>query len=205
MNDLNELALRSKASAQAFDDLLRRMDGFCRVAARRFYPLMEFDDLLQLARIEVWNAVQTYREEKMSFGRYCRLSVLRHLQSRIHRHYGPKQSFYRNALRLHAPIQEEGTSSTYESIVPDANADVSRIVEGRETAHRLHELLASRLSKLEYDCLLLFYFGGYKYAEIESILQARNIKNIENALVRSKKKLRRDRELLELLAYLRPS
>ncbi|WP_274361741.1 sigma-70 family RNA polymerase sigma factor [Paenibacillus thermotolerans] len=200
MSDLDTLALEAKCDSRAFERLLQEMDGYCRKMAYYYSSVMEYDDLLQMARIEVWKAVLSYQPGKMPFVSYCKWTVLNHMKGYLHRQFGPKHMLSRAALRLQAQIGGED-SPMLESLIPSPS-DVPRTLEKKELHMQLRRLLTRSLSDMEYRCLVYFYYEGYRYTDIQDKLKLASGKSVGNALKRLKMKLGKNKELFEILTSL---
>jgi RNA polymerase sporulation-specific sigma factor len=197
MEDLNALAIKAKTCEESFQLLLQKMKPTCVKAAYRYRTWMaDYDEIFQLAQIEVWNAVKTFEAGKMPFELYCQMTVMNHIKSKVYRLYGKANFVNRTAYRLEMLMEDEET--TFGELIPKCSPSIEQIVCKDESIRYFHKLLHSiKLTNLEFHCLVLFYFQDHSYSQIQQTLALNSRKPVDNALVRIKRKLGKNKQLKE--------
>lgn len=209
LNELNSLAIQAKRDGETFQIVLKKMEPVCRMVAIRYESWMaDREEIMQWARIEVWNAVKTFQEGKMNFYSFCKLTVVNHIKKRVYRLYGNGNQFNRTAVRLDAPMQHleeyKEADSYVEWITDKSGPTPQEIFFHRLFRQDLYDALHSRnLTPLEYNCMILFYFEDYSHKDIQNILKLNSRKAVDNALVRVRNKLSKNRQLYEIFQMLK--
>ncbi len=182
MNDKDferELALCRKGDEQAIAGLIaREMPAIRAAAARSICPGLEFDDAVQEGIIALFSAIGTYDEGRgASFSTYAAACVQNGIISA--RRAAGRQK--------HAPLNQSVSMEEADGI-PGPEQTPEQAAEANERFSRTMEGIATRLSTLERQVLLLF-LDGASYSAIARRLQVPE-KAVDNALQRVRAKLR---------------
>jgi RNA polymerase sporulation-specific sigma factor len=143
-----------------------------------FLPGSDRDDLLQEGMLGLYTAISRYEEEKGSFAAFASVVVSNHLRDAV-----------KKATRLaQQPLNESiGFEDVGEPVTDRENPEEQMI--DREELEALREFLFNRLSCYERKVAKL-HQAGYRYKEI-AILTDTNVKSVDNALSRVRRKFRK--------------
>lgn len=188
--------------AAALDLLLDRYRRFARSKARAYYLVgADQDDLAQEGMIGVYKAVRDFRPGfGPSFRAFAELCVTRQIISAIkaatrYKH-GPLNGYV--SFSREVPGLDDGERSLLDRLPTRTGPDPADLVISTERLRSLQRHLQACLSDLEAEVLRL-YVDGKSYSEIAEML-SRQVKSIDNALQRIKRKLDnhlKDREVAE--------
>lgn len=196
--ELDALAVQAKTDEQAFEILLKRVEPLCRKVAFRFKRL-EIDEVMQWARVEVWNAVKAFEPGGMGFFGFCGMTVTNHVISRSRRVYGAKNLINITAARYDAPMEgKDGEGDERWTALPDSKTDVEDSLIRQETMQNIQKIIEeANFTQFERDCMRLFYFEERSHKEIAQRLNLNQKKAVDNALTRVRRKLSKNEQLLE--------
>ena len=185
-NNLQESELltliQQKSDHLAVEELLSRYKNLVRAIARRFYITTgDIEDLVQEGMITLYNAILSYNDSKIPLKSYLSICIERKMISMVRTAQGKKHSPMQNYLPL-----EESAQNMQNFTISSTPEDV---ILGEESFVELLQSMQKELSSFEYSILQL-YIQGQSVLEIAT-QQKSNIKSVENALQRAKKKLRR--------------
>ncbi len=192
LSDDELVTLSKEGSEIATSTLITRHKGLISKVSRKYFISRGVDqeDLAQEATLAFIKAIHSHSTEKGSqfstFSYQC-------MENRL-----------RDIVRSYHSINNEGFNSTL-SITELDGKESERIPGGRgidplsqairnETIEKIYKLAKEELPKKQYDVLMLF-FEGYSYAEIQQQLNLDNTKQVDNALSAAKRTLR---ELLDI-------
>ena len=165
----------------ATEILLRRYMNTVRARARRFFLVGgETDDLVQEGMIGLYAAIGDFREEAgKSFKNFAYLCVTRHILDAVKGSGRRKNGPLNNSVSLFDPMlsdfAEEGTPE-------------DSLLAG-ESRSEFRMKLMKELSDFEFRVVTM-YLEGMSYAQICEAT-GKDLKSVDNALARSKKKLQR--------------
>ena len=185
-NDLAENTLIELAQKQndhmAIEELLCRYKNTVRAIARRFFITTgDMEDLVQEGMITLYNAILSYNDSKIPFKNYLSICIERKMISMVRFSHGKKNKPLQNYLPL-----EENDANRHDFASFDTPEDT---ILGNEAVLELLNTMQTYLSHFEYSIMQL-YTQGLTVLEIATT-QNTNIKSVENAVQRAKKKLRR--------------
>jgi len=181
MSDQNETARVRRARGgdeAALAALIARfMPVIRRMARIAVCPGLDFDDAVQEGYIGLFHAVETYEEEgsRASFSTYAAVCI-RNAVVAARRTAGRKKH---QALSGALPLDEQGTAPSPEELA---------IL--KEQVREAMKKIDTKLSGFEKEVLLLS-LRGQSYTQIAAEL-AKTPKAVDNALVRVRRKLKRD-------------
>ena len=178
-------------SQDAFNELVGRYSPYINYKARFYFIAgSQREDLIQEARIALFNAVHAYNEEKeTSFYTFATLCINRHIITCVRNANTLKQTILTNYYEFDTTTSsvcyddialQIGDSSTYG--LPERSLLVNEVSE--ELRYVINNLLSEK-EKIVINA----YSEGKTYNEI-SIEQHLQLKEIDNALQRAKKKIK---------------
>ena len=178
---INMLLLEARSGEQsAFSELLDAYTPLINSMVQKFYDdgsgVLNKDDLRQEAILNFYNSILNFDTEQseVEFGLYSKICISNALISQ---------------LRLHKKHTAEQLSASLNNMffVHDSEDPSERILE-EERVQALHSLISKNLSKYEYRIWQL-YMSGRTAKEIGDTV-GKSEKSIENAIYRTRKKLR---------------
>lgn len=183
------------ARAQAGDDLaqqalIQRYRRFASTRSRGYYlPGGDTDDIVQEALIGLYKAVRDYRGDRQaSFRGFAEVCITRQVLTAVKTAGRRKHEPLNHYVSISRPRGEETNESELERILDDHHAqDPAECVVADRDAAAVDQRVASVLSGFEVDVLRLFV-AGESYQEIGALL-GRQVKSVDNALQRIKRKL----------------
>ncbi len=176
-----ELVRLAKAGDRpATERILERYKSMVRARARRFFLAGgETEDLIQEGMVGLYEAINAYDEEKsprMSFKNFSYLCISRRIMDAVKRAARGKNVPLNNYVSIFSPhFDLTGGYSAEEELI--------RVEDGTEFLQKL----SKALSALEFQ-IVVMYMDGMTCGQI-SDATGRDLKSIDNALQRSKKKL----------------
>ncbi|RKQ85587.1 RNA polymerase sigma-30 (SigH) subunit [Brockia lithotrophica] len=179
--------------SEALDVLLDRYRTFVRVKARSYFLVgADREDIVQEGMIGFFKAIRDFRDDRpSSFRAFAEMCVTRQMITAVKTATRQKHLPLNSYVSLDKPIYEDEFSerTLLDVLGDEAESDplvhLVREEERRELGERLREIL----SDFEKNVLLL-YLDGNSYQEIAERLH-RQVKAVDNALQRIKRKLER--------------
>ncbi len=175
------VSLAQSGDGKATEILLRRYLNTVRARARRFFLIGgETDDLVQEGMIGLYAAIGDYRPDMgKSFKNFAYLCVTRHILDAVKSSCRRKNSPLNQSMSLFDPVLSE---------FPEEETPEDFLLEGEQRTEFRMKLL-KELSDLEFRVLAM-YLEGMSYARICEAT-GKDMKSVDNALVRAKKKLQK--------------
>ncbi len=197
--ELSDLELQQSAAAgnrEAEEVLAERYMQLVRVCARPlFLAGGDSEDLIQEGTFGLLSAIRQYRPDNgASFKSFAEVCIRKRLYSAV-----------KSASRLkHFPLNDgmsfeqlsEGSDPRLSAIPAQQYSTPEDLVLARESKEELYRALSDRLSKLEKQVLALF-LDGYHYQDI-ALRIGKDVKAVDNAVQRIRRKLARDPEFGEI-------
>ncbi|MGI8699130.1 MAG: RNA polymerase sporulation sigma factor SigH [Mycobacteriales bacterium] len=184
-----ELVRRLRAGDEAaLVELLDRYRGFARGRARSYFLVgADREDLMQEAMIGLYKAVRDFNEEIgapfRAFAEVCiTRQILTAIKAATRQKHGPLNSYV--SISSAAP---DGEGTVADALPTGASSDPAELVISAERIQALQRHFDEALSDLEIEVLRL-YVDGKTYQEIAVMLD-RQVKSVDNALQRIKRKL----------------
>ena len=161
----------------AEEELLLRYKKTVRSCARKYFLKGgETEDLIQVGMIGLWQAIEGYKEDAgMSFKNFVYYCVLRRIVDEVKKDAGQKNNPLNEAL----PFSEQTV----------AGSDPEQALLLDDESRELNELMSRVLTDMEFKVFTM-YMDGATNAEICAIT-GRAYKSVDNAVQRSKEKLRK--------------
>ena len=199
----DELVRRSRAGDDyALAELLHKYRGFARAKARSYFLVgADKEDIVQEGMIGLYKAIRDFNPDmQTSFRAFAELCITRQIITAIKTATRHKHGPLNNYVSFSRPLSADDDGERYLADVLPATAitDPADLVVSAERIRALQKHFDTVLSDLEVEVLRL-YVEGKSYSEIALLLQ-RQVKSIDNALQRIKRKLDghlRERELSE--------
>jgi RNA polymerase sporulation-specific sigma factor len=199
----DELVRRARAGDDvALSELLTKYRGFARAKARSYFLVgADKEDIVQEGMIGLYKAIRDFNPDMLSsFRAFAELCITRQIITAIKTATRHKHGPLNNYVSFSRPVVTDDEGERYlADVLPNkAISDPAELVVSAERIRALQRHFDTVLSDLEVEVLRL-YVEGKSYSEIALLLQ-RQVKSIDNALQRIKRKLDghlRDRELAE--------
>lgn len=175
----------------AMDYLINKYKKYVRAKARTYFLIgADREDIIQEGMIGLYKAIRDYDEEKISsFRAFAELCITRQIITAIKAATRQKHIPLNSYISLHKPIFNDGSEKTtlMDVIIGGKVANPEELLIGQENLEFIEQQMGEILSDLECKVLSL-YLQGKAYYEIAEEMN-RDIKSIDNALQRVKKKL----------------
>ena len=184
----NELIKLSKNDALALTQLFNNYDKMMKSITRSCF-LTDGDkfDLQQEAMIGLFNAINTYNlDGNTMFSTYAYTCMKNAVKTAVNRAKNNKNKPLSNFISLSGNDDEDIDKNV---IICDFNSNPEDDFINRESKDELINNIRSNLSKLEQD-ILFYYLKGYSYVDIGEKTK-KNVKSIDNAIQRIRKKLKK--------------
>lgn len=175
----------------AMDYLINKYKNYVRAKARTYFLIgADREDIIQEGMIGLYKAIRDYEEEKISsFRAFAELCITRQIITAIKAATRQKHIPLNSYVSLHKPVFNNGSERTtlMDVIIGGKIANPEELLIGQENLEFIEQRMGEILSNLECQVLSL-YLQGKAYYEIAEEMN-RDIKSIDNALQRVKKKL----------------
>jgi RNA polymerase sporulation-specific sigma factor len=180
-----------EGDTNAIDYLINKYKNFVRAKARTYFLIgADREDIIQEGMIGLYKAIRDYQEEKISsFRAFAELCITRQIITAIKAATRQKHIPLNSYISLHKPVFDEESERTtlMDVIIGGKVANPEELLIGQENLAFIEQRMGEILSSLECEVLSL-YLQGKAYYEIANEM-GRDIKSIDNALQRVKKKL----------------
>ena len=182
--------IRGERGDEALDYLINKYRNFVRSKARSYFLIgADREDIVQEGMIGFFKAIRDYREDKLSsFRAFAELCVTRQIITAIKTATRQKHIPLNSYVSLNKPIYDEDSDRTLLDVLSGARiSDPEELVISHEEFIDIEQKMEEILSDLEWR-VLMSYLDGKSYQEIAVDLH-RQVKSIDNALQRVKRKL----------------
>jgi len=160
-------------------------------AKSRFFFIkgLDRDDVIQEGRVGLYKAIRDFKENKgASFRGFCQLCVHRQLVSAIKKANRQKHMPLNTSASLDKSLDYGNeTGRTFNEILPDEGENLEKKFICQETLNTIIGELSEELTDLEWNVFML-YLDSKSYQEISDELDI-NVKTVDNALQRARKKI----------------
>ena len=160
------------------------------IKAKKYYLIgADREDIFQEGMIGLYKAIRDYEQEKLSnFKNFADLCITRQILTAINTASRQKHIPLNSYISLNKPVYKDNEERTLiDTIEEEKNKDPMDIFIGRENLENIKKIMEKILSPLEIKVLNL-YVDGLTYEEISKEI-GKDIKSVDNALQRVKKKL----------------
>ena len=169
----------------------KNMDIVYSKAKYFFIKGLDKDDVIQEGMVGLFKAIRDYKiEREASFRGFSQLCVHRQLVSAIKKANRQKHMPLNNSTSIDNTLDydnEKGRS--FNEILPDKGVNLEESFVNKQILKMIMEDMANELTELEHK-VFLEYLQNKSYEEISSILSI-NLKTVDNALQRARKKMER--------------
>lgn len=177
--------LAQENDSDASNILIERYKSLATARARSYFLIGgEEQDLIQEGMIAIFNAINSF-SGKSNFKSYVFTCINNRIFTVIKTFSRMKNQPLNNYISLSGFI--DGDLDKTDIIIDETFGPEERFING-ESVRELHSVINNALSKYELT-ILSYYLNGDTYAVISSKLN-KDIKSIDNALQRIRKKLR---------------
>ncbi|MFW6230357.1 MAG: RNA polymerase sporulation sigma factor SigH [Halanaerobium sp.] len=179
---------------KAIEELIDRNMDIVYAKSRYFFIKgLDKDDVIQEGRVGLFKAIRDYKEDKeASFRGFAQLCIHRQLVSAIKKANRQKHMPLNNSTSLDKSIDKGESKRTYNEVVSDDNHDLEKIFIYQEILNLIMGKIEKNLTQLEYR-VFVKYLDNKTYQEISDELNV-NLKSVDNALQRARKKVEEIRE-----------
>ena len=190
MTDEQIVQLAQAGEEPALVYLLNKYKNFVRSKARSYFLIgADHEDIVQEGMIGLFKAIRDYREDRLSsFRAFAELCITRQIITAIKTATRQKHIPLNSYVSLNKPIYDEESDRTLLDVITEGYlANPEDVLINREDMSLIEVRIAQSLSPLERQ-VLAKYLQGKRYQEISRDMK-RQIKSIDNALQRVKRKL----------------
>lgn len=176
----------------ALEYLIDKYKSFVRAKARTYFLIgADREDIIQEGMIGLFKAIRDYKGDKLSsFSAFAELCITRQIITAIKTATRQKHIPLNSYISLNRPLfDEESDRMLIDAIRERSVSDPEEMLINREQYSGIEEKIIKILSGLELEVLSLFLQGN-SYQEIALELD-KQVKSIDNALQRIKRKLER--------------
>lgn len=176
----------------ALEFLINKYKNFVKGKARTYFLIgADRDDIVQEGMIGLFKAIRDYDRAKLaSFRSFAEICIKRQIITAIKTATRQKHIPLNSYVSLNRPVFEQESDSTLLDLLEGSkDPDPLDIFISREEIDHMESQIGELLSELEWK-VLRRYVEGKSYQEI-SVEIKRDVKCIDNALQRVKRKLER--------------
>ncbi len=154
-----------------------------------FIKGLDKDDVIQEGMVGLYKAIRDYRiEREASFRGFCQLCVHRQLVSAIKRANRQKHMPLNNSTSINKSLNYDNQKGrSFNEILPDKDVNLEKKYVYKEILTLVFKDMKKELTELERE-VFMEYLDDKSYREISCILEV-NVKTVDNALQRARKKL----------------
>ena len=185
-----EAARQGNVSAQEY--LINKYKNFVRAKARSYFLIgADREDIIQEGMIGLYKAIRDFRHDKLaSFRAFAELCITRQIITAIKTATRQKHIPLNSYVSLNKPIYDEESDRTLLDVISGNKVtDPEELVISREEFVDIEHKMGEFLSDLEWK-VLMYYLDVRSNQEIARSIM-RQVKSIDNAIQRVKRKLER--------------
>lgn len=193
------IELVHQGDSEVLDYLIQKYRNFVRAKARTYFLIgADKEDIVQEGMIGLYKAIRDFKGDKLSsFKAFAELCITRQIITAIKTATRQKHIPLNSYVSLDKPIYDDESDRTLMDVISGAKVlDPEKLIINKEEFDDIEVKMADLLSDLERKVLSL-YLDGQTYQEISEELN-RQVKSIDNALQRVKRKLERYLEMREI-------
>lgn len=185
-----------EGESEALEFLINKYRNFVRAKARSYFLIgADREDIIQEGMIGLYKAIRDFRMDRLaSFRAFAELCITRQIITAIKTATRQKHIPLNTSVSLDKPVFDEESDRTLLDVISGSVLDDPEdlIIHKEDFIHMEGEI-NKVLSGLEKQVLSL-YLEGQSYQEISDELN-RQVKSVDNALQRIKRKLERHMQL----------
>ncbi|MGG0643989.1 RNA polymerase sporulation sigma factor SigH [Sporosarcina gallistercoris] len=191
-SDEQLIGIIQEGNTDALDFLITKYQSFVRMKARSYFMMGgDKEDIIQEGMIGLYKAIRDFREDRLSsFKGFAELCIKRQIITAIKTATRQKHIPLNSSVSLDKPVYDEESDRTLLDVLAGSvNDDPEDLMIYKENFVQMEVEMNKVLSSLEKEVLGL-YLDGQSYQEISEELN-RQVKSVDNALQRIKRKLER--------------
>ncbi|MFS0576100.1 RNA polymerase sporulation sigma factor SigH [Sporosarcina sp. 179-K 3D1 HS] len=192
LSDAEIITIIHKGNTEALDFLITKYQPFVRLKARSYFLMGgDREDIIQEGMIGLYKAIRDFKEDRLSsFKAFAELCITRQIITAIKTATRQKHIPLNTSVSLDKPVFDEESDRTLMDVLAGPMLDDPEdLMIHKEDFIRMEKEMNKVLSGLEKQVLSL-YLEGQSYQEISDGLN-RQVKSVDNALQRIKRKLER--------------
>lgn len=177
---------------EALDLILKKYKNYVTAKARSYFLIgADKEDLVQEGMIGLFKAIRDYNKEKQaSFKSFAELCITRQIITAIKTATRQKHMPLNSYISLNKPVYDEESEQTLVDVISrDKSFNPEELFISKEQYASISVKISKILSNFEL-VVLSSYLEGKSYVEIAEDL-GKQVKSIDNALQRVKKKVER--------------
>ena len=195
ISDEQIIELVRSGDQMAQDYLLNKYKTLVKSKARAYFLIgADREDIIQEGMIGLYKAVRDYHQEKnASFRSFADLCINRQIITAIKTANRQKHIPLNSYISLNKPVYDEESERTLLDIIATSIVtDPEELIISKEELKHIESKMNELLSDLELQ-VVEYYLNGKSYQYIADKLK-RDVKSIDNALQRVKRKLEKHLE-----------
>ena len=185
----------SKGDKIALEYIIKKYKNFVKAKAKSYFLIgADKEDIIQEGMIGLYKAIRDFDGNKTnSFKCFADICITRQIITAIKTSTRQKHIPLNSYVSLNKPIYDEESERTLLDIIATSIvSDPEELIISKEELKHIESKINELLSELEQEVLEL-YLNGKSYQYIADRLQ-RDVKSIDNALQRVKRKLEKHLE-----------
>ncbi len=190
MDEDDVIWLAKQGSGEATEFLLRKYQGLVEAKAKSYFLMgAEREDVIQEGMIGLFKAIRDFSMHRFGgFRKFAALCVTRQIISAVKCASRQKHQALNSYVSVDASLPDADEDGMLEEVLAEEGEHgPDTAVIGRELQRRVALEMERSLSELERE-VLQEYLHGHSYRDIADGLGT-NVKQVDNALQRAKKKL----------------
>lgn len=190
MSDEDIIAIIREGNTDALDFLITKYRSFVWLKGRSYFLIGgDREDIVQEGMIGLYKAIRDYKPDRLSsFKGFAELCITRQIITAIKTATRQKHIPLNSSVSLDRPVHTEDSERTLlDMLAGPPLEDPEDLMIHKEDFDYMEIEIQKVLSKLERQVLAL-YLDGQTYQEISETLN-RQVKSVDNALQRIKRKL----------------
>jgi len=194
--DEHEIVLKaSEGDKLAIEYIMKKYINFVKIKSKSYFLIgADNEDIIQEGMIGLYKAIRDFNPTKTSsFKAFADVCITRQIITAIKTATRQKHMPLNSYISLNKPVYEDESERTLlDMIGSNVVNDPEEIIIGKEELKRIQKKMNEVLSDLELK-VVEFYLNGKSYQYIANKLD-RDVKSIDNALQRVKRKLEKSLE-----------
>lgn len=185
----------SKGDKIALEYIIKKYKNFVKAKAKSYFLIgADKEDIIQEGMIGLYKAVRDFDASKTnSFKGFADICITRQIITAIKTATRQKHIPLNSYISLNKPVYDEESERTLLDIIATSIVtDPEELIISKEELKRIESKMNELLSELELQ-VVEYYLNGKSYQYIADKLQ-RDVKSIDNALQRVKRKLEKHLE-----------
>lgn len=192
LSDGEIIAIIHRGNTDALNFLITKYQSFVRLKARSYFLIGgDREDIIQEGMVGLYKAIRDFKADRLSsFKAFAELCITRQIITAIKTATRQKHIPLNTSVSLDKPVFDEESDRTLLDVIAGPILDDPEdLMIHKEDFIQMEEEMNKVLSGLEKQVLAL-YLEGQSYQEISEELN-RQVKSVDNALQRIKRKLER--------------